>query len=77
MKTITSARVVAFVERVKVTEPADVVEEFMSEFNQCTDPAHANLALMLRSARQRSAKADERAHREEHELDDALHHCSS
>ncbi|MGA2788291.1 MAG: hypothetical protein ABSF60_12265 [Verrucomicrobiota bacterium] len=74
---IANPRVAAFVERVKETELADVVEEFMNEFEQCADPAHANLALMLRSARQRSPKANERAHQELLELDDALLHCNS
>ena len=77
MKNKINARVEAFIERVRETEPLDVVDEFMSEFNRCADPVRANLAIMLRKARENSSGAAARAHQERSALDDALQHCNS
>jgi hypothetical protein len=77
MKTNVSARVEAFIERIQETEPLDVVDEFMSGFNRCADPVHANLAIMLRKARENSSGAAARAHQERYALDNALQHCNS
>jgi hypothetical protein len=77
MKTNVNTRVEAFIERVQETEPFDVVAEFMSEFDRCADPVRANLAIMLRKARENSSGAAARAHQERNALDNALQHCNS